>query len=235
LWQVTRYNNGKGGVTTVINGTKITADFGEDGTLSGNASCNTYNANYEVDGSNITIGVGMTTMMACPAEGVMEQETAYLAAISTAATFSIQGDVLELRTADGALAVSYAATEAVTLSGTPWQVTSYNNGRGGAVSPILDTELTLAFLEDGNVTGSSGCNRYFGAYVVNGDSIQIGPLATTRAFCPEPAGIMDQEAEFLTALQSAATFSIRDDMLDLRTAEGSIAVIAIPGEGEIEN
>ena len=228
-WEVTRYNNGKGGVTSVIIDTKITAVFSEDGMVSGNASCNTYNAPYEVDGSKITIGIGMTTMMACPGDGVMEQETAYLAALTTAATYSIQGDVLELRTADGALAVSYVAVEPVGLTATPWQTTSYNNGRGGAVSPIIGTELTIEFMDDGNITGSSGCNRYFGPYVVDGESIQMGPFGTTRAFCPEPEGVMEQEQEFLTALQSAATFSIRDDKLDLRTAEGSIAVIAIPG------
>jgi heat shock protein HslJ len=227
-WEVLNYNNGKEAVITVLNGTKITAVFGEDGTVSGNASCNTYNAPYEVDGSSITIGIGMTTMMACPGEGVMEQETAYLAALTTAATYSIQGDVLELRTADGALAVSYVATEPGGLAGNPWLVTSYNNGRGGAVSPIIDTELTLEFLDDGNVTGSAGCNRYFGPYVQDGEAIQIGPLATTRAFCPDPEGAMDQEQEFLTALQSAATYTISNDKLDLRTSEGSIAVIAVP-------
>lgn len=231
-WEVLRYNNGKEAVTSVINGTTITALFDENGMVSGNASCNTYSAPYVVDGNNITISMGMSTMMACPGEGVMEQETAYLTALTTAATYSIQGDVLELRTADGALAVSYVAAEPVDLTSTPWQVTSYNNGRGGAVSPIIGTELTMEFLADGNVTGSSGCNQYFGPYSAEGENIQIGPLATTRALCPEPEGVMDQEQEFLTALQSAATYTIRDGKLDLRTSEGSIAVIAIPDTSE---
>ena len=227
-WEVTGYNNGKEAVVSVIEGTSITAVFGEDGNMSGNASCNTYNVPYEVDGSSITIGVGMSTMMACPGDGVMEQETAYLAAITTAATFSIQGDILELRTADGALAVSYVAVEPTGLAAMPWMVTSYNNGRDAAVSPLLDTELTLEFQEDGNITGNAGCNRYFGPYVVTGDSLQIGPLATTRALCPEPAGIMEQEQEFLAALQAAATFTIQNDKLDIRMADGAIAVMAIP-------
>ncbi len=231
-WEVTRYNNGKGGVTTVINETTITAVFDEDGTLSGNASCNTYNASYETDGNNITIGIGMTTMMACPGEGVMEQETAYMAALGTVATYSIQGDTLELRTADGALAVSYIAADPLALTSMFWQVTSYNNGRGGAVSPIINTVLNMEFMDDGTVTGNAGCNRYFGPVSEDGENINIGPLSTTRAFCPEPEGVMDQEQEFLTALQLAATYTIRDGKLDLRTAEGSIAVIAIPGEPE---
>lgn len=241
-WVVTSYNNGKEAVVSVINGTTITAVFSEDGMVSGNASCNIYNAPYELDGSNITIGVGMTTMMACPEEGIMEQETAYLAAITTAATYSIQGDTLELRTADGALAASYVAKEPTDLAAIPWLVTSYNNGRGGAVSPILGTELTLEFAADGNINGSAGCNRYFGPYTLSGDAIQIGPLSTTRALCPEPAGVMDQEQEFLAALQAAATYTLQNDTLDIRMADGAIAINAIPNtplpaeiQGLVEN
>ena len=45
-------------------------------------------------------------------------------------------------------------------------------------------------------------------------------------FCEEPEGVMEQEAAYLAALQSAATFSIEGDQLWLRTAEDAIAVIA---------
>jgi heat shock protein HslJ len=38
----------------------------------------------------------------------MDQEAQYLAALGTAATFQIEGTVLELRTKDGALAVQYS-------------------------------------------------------------------------------------------------------------------------------
>jgi len=39
-WQIMGYNNGKQAVVSVIIGTEITANFGEDGTLSGSAGCN---------------------------------------------------------------------------------------------------------------------------------------------------------------------------------------------------
>jgi len=38
----------------------------------------------------------------------MDQETQYLAALSTAATYRIDAGKLELRTADGAIAASFA-------------------------------------------------------------------------------------------------------------------------------
>ena len=112
-WTVIAYNNGQGGVVSTIIGTELTADFGADGTLSGSAGCNNYNAGYQVDGSSITIGPAITTRMACaePA-GIMEQEQAYLAALSTAATYQITGDRLEMRTAEGATVATFARTTA---------------------------------------------------------------------------------------------------------------------------
>ena len=91
-------------------GTELTAAFGEDGTLSGSAGCNNYSAGYEVDGNNISIGLPISTMMACaePA-GIMEQEQEYLTALPTAATYQITGDRLEMRTAEGSIAASFEA------------------------------------------------------------------------------------------------------------------------------
>jgi hypothetical protein len=39
---------------------------------------------------------------------VLDQETAYLAALATAATYRIQGSKLELRTVDDAIAADFA-------------------------------------------------------------------------------------------------------------------------------
>ncbi|MBK9613684.1 MAG: META domain-containing protein [Dehalococcoidia bacterium] len=84
--------------------------FGDDGSLSGNAGCNNYSTSYTIDGDNISINPGIaTTRMAC-AENVMSAvETAYLAALPTAATYAVQGDGLELRHVTGSLIASYTA------------------------------------------------------------------------------------------------------------------------------
>ena len=53
-------------------------------------------------------------MMCAEPEGIMEQEAAFLAALSTAATYSINGQVLEMRTADDAMALRFeVATDSV--------------------------------------------------------------------------------------------------------------------------
>ena len=57
-------------------------------------------------GSNIMIGPAGTTRKMCP-DNLMQQEQQYLAALSSAAVYRLVGNKLELRRADGALAVSY--------------------------------------------------------------------------------------------------------------------------------
>ncbi|NKQ37184.1 MAG: META domain-containing protein [Chloroflexi bacterium] len=222
-WLATGYNNGEGGVVSLIMDTKITAVFHEDGSLSGTAGCNTYNTSYTVDGDNISIpDLIATTMMAC-SEPVMEQEQDYLAALPQAATYAIQGDKLELRDANGSLLANYAAGPN-NLAGTSWDVISYNNGNQAVVSVIIGSKITANFGEDGVLSGNAGCNDYTASYEINGDALTIGPAAATRKLCAEPEGIMEQEAQYLAALETIATFTTDGEQLRTRTAEGSMAV-----------
>lgn len=81
-WKLQSFNDGQGAVVQVLDGSEITAIFGTDGTLSGSAGCNNYSTTYEVSGDNLIIGETISTEKAClEPEGVMEQETQYLAAL----------------------------------------------------------------------------------------------------------------------------------------------------------
>ena len=75
------------------------------------------------------------------------------------------------------------------------------------------------------MTGSAGCNNYFGPYQVSGNNITISPPGATTLACAEPEGVMEQEAQFLNALPSAATFVLDGNSLELRTAGDQIAMI----------
>jgi heat shock protein HslJ len=91
---------------SVLTGTTLTASFGKDN-VSGSAGCNDYNASTTTTPPKISFGPIASTRMACsqPA-GVMEQESAYLAALQSAATYKLTGSTLEFRTAGGSIAVS---------------------------------------------------------------------------------------------------------------------------------
>lgn len=112
------------------------------------------------------------------------------------------------------------------LAGTAWDVLSYNNGREALVSLLLGTEITADFGSDGRVSGNAGCNQYFASYAVDGKAIEIGPAGTTRMFCADPPGVMERESEYLAAIESAATYSIQGNPLEMRTAADQMAIIA---------
>ncbi len=106
-WHMIAYNNGKQAVQSAEAGADVTAVFGSDGQVTGNATCNQYNGPYTTKDDTIKIGPLMSTKMACGSDTLNAQEAAYLAALGNAATYSIQGSHLELRDADGALMAEF--------------------------------------------------------------------------------------------------------------------------------
>lgn len=207
---------------TPVSGTTITAEFNEDGSVGGSGGCNRYSGQYTVAGGDIQINQPMaSTMMACE-QAVMEQESTYFQALGAAKSFAVNGDQLTLNDEGGKAIVTFKA-QSQSLEGTSWQVISYNNGKQAVTSVLVGSELTADFGTDGNLTGSAGCNNYNGGYETDGNMITIGPLASTRMMCSEPEGVMDQEFQFMEALQSAATYKIEGDVLELRTADGALA------------
>jgi heat shock protein HslJ len=105
-WAVTGINNGKGGVASLVADTNVTLEFGAEARASGTAGCNRYTAGYTADKDALTFAPAAATRMMCATPGVMEQEHAFLQALTRVATMRMEGDRLELRADDGALMIS---------------------------------------------------------------------------------------------------------------------------------
>jgi heat shock protein HslJ len=135
----------------------------------------------------------------------------------------VDGDDLIATTASGAT-LRFQREPPPQLAGVKWKVTSFNNNRHAVVGVLGESNLTLSF-EDGQVSGSAGCNSFHGKYSTEGSQLTLGPLATTRRACEEP--LMNQEREFLAALASAVTWSIEGNVLDMHRADGERAIWAI--------
>lgn len=105
-WRVTSYNNGRQAVVSVLADTQLSLSFAADGRVSGSAGCNNFMGTYTVSGSSLKLGPPATTRKLCAQPGVMEQEQQFLKALESVATIRQEGERAELRTADGALAVS---------------------------------------------------------------------------------------------------------------------------------
>jgi heat shock protein HslJ len=120
------------------------------------------------------------------------------------------------------------------LAGTHWQAQSYfDAASGGMASPLAETQLTAEFTGgetagEGVVGGTSGCNTYTASYTVDGDSLSIGDAASTEMFCQQPEGAMDQETAFLAALQSASSFELGTDQLQILDDQDQVVVDFVP-------
>jgi heat shock protein HslJ len=105
-WQVTSFLQGDA-IKSAINGTHLTATFGESGSLSGSAGCNEYHATYTSGRGAIHIDQPSAQQRECAQPpGVMEQEQAYLHALTVAARYELAGTQLTLLTDKGTIAVT---------------------------------------------------------------------------------------------------------------------------------
>lgn len=193
-----------------------------NGTIKGTDGCNRYSTSYTVNGDKISVNKNIaTTMMACP-EPVMQQAVAYITALTQAVTYKINGQQLALLDASGKTLATFTY-QSSELGGTSWIVTGYNNGKQAVVSVLIGSELTADFSTDGKLRGSAGCNNYTATYESSGKNIKIGRVASTREMCADPAGVMEQETQYVKALETAATYRRDGNHLELRTTDGALA------------
>jgi len=223
-WVVTSYNIDRNDMAPPITGSLLTAVFGPDGTIEGSSGCNHFSGPYTIDGDEIAIGPLASTLVACGPSDLQDQETQYLALLMASNKWSQDAGVLELQDTEGVgrqTTVIFAAENGAAYLGS-WEVTGYDDGSGAAVSPVVGSTLTAVFHPDGTIEGNAGCNAFSGPYTAIGTSMTIGPLATTRMACSSPA-LDTQEQQFLTALQSVATWEA-DDGITLRDWGGATKV-----------
>lgn len=74
-----------------VAGSRATLRFGNDGRLTGHASCNRYTATYRLTGEELRIDAPVTTRMACPGP-VMEQESRFLSVLTATRGFAVPED-----------------------------------------------------------------------------------------------------------------------------------------------
>jgi heat shock protein HslJ len=75
---------------------------------------------------------------------------------------------------------------------------------GEAIVPFEGHEINLSVEVAGTeaqLSGSSGCNQYFGGWTIEPDgSVTGSPVGGTLMACMEPEGLMDAEIRYLDAL-----------------------------------
>ena len=198
-------------------GAVASVEFAAGGKLAGSGGCNRFGGTYEVAGTRLTVGALHSTQMAC-APPVDAAERQFLAALERAEAWEVDGGQLVIAQSGGGEPLRF---EAASPEGA-WQATALRTP--DAVTSVLKgTELTADFAADGSLTGSAGCNTYSATYTTDRDKIEIADVSATEKACDGPAGVMEQERQFLTALPQAASYRIEGQVLTLLTPEGTIA------------
>lgn len=198
----------------------------DGGRAGGDGGCNGWFGDVTIDGAAIAFsGIG-STMMACE-EPAMSFEGQFLGSLDDVAGWAITGGRLELADAAGAVLLVFSADEAVAIEGVEWTVTQLLDDAQLALLPE-DVQVTLQLL-DGQAAGNAGCNRYFGTYVLQGESLTFGPMAATEMACPEPR--MTIEGTWLTTLGTVTGWTSIDGQLQLVDGSGGTVAVLEPRAG----
>ena len=197
-----------------LSGANITLDF-KDGVASGNAGCNDYSSSYQIDGKRLTFGMIASNLEMCADEEVMKQEAAFLQALRSVFAFELIPDgMLILFGEEGTLV--FTPAQSILLQGHDWTLEGISQGQA-IVQNWIDKTITIRF-EGEKVSGSTGCNRYFGIYEVDGDKLTIGPVSATYHACDEEHA--QREVEFLEALKQVDRYAINRMTLTLFDDKG---------------
>ena len=116
--------------------------------------------------------------------------------------------------------ISSAAAGPFDLVGSEW----------GFAGETGRTARFVQFRADGVVGGSSGCNRFTGAYTQKGDELTMGPLASTQMACPPE--LMEREQQFFTILGQVRYAEADDPKLTLKDGNGEVLAELVRRDGD---
>jgi heat shock protein HslJ len=163
----------------------------------------------------LLIGQPAVTFRLCD-EAADALEQAYLPLLTQSRFYNVNVRTLTIRAADLSVILVYDAAPNNPLLG-DLLIESYNNGTGGVVTPVPDSQPTATFGLR-RMSGTTGCNSFNGDYTLNGDAVVIGPLARTQMACPDP--LMAQEDQIIAAFQGVGRVVYRGPQVQLESLTG---------------
>lgn len=101
------------------------------------------------------------------------------------------------------------------LEGTSWTVTAIQG-----TATITDNPPLLDFA-DGQITGTSGCNRFFGPFKQDQAKLTLGPTGATMMACTDEA-VTAQETTLFQAFEKVTGVQAVDAGVELTGADGKV-------------
>jgi heat shock protein HslJ len=113
-----------------------------------------------------------------------------------------------------ASSLKYTLQEILSKEAAPEQISLYQNWKVIKLEgmEMISGKPTISFEEEnGQVTGSTGCNNFFGSFSKNANDLSFGPLGMTRKMCQE----MKTEDVMARYLEQVKHYTIVDGILIL--------------------
>ncbi len=209
---------------------------GPAGLVIGSTGCNDYNAPYLANLTELKVGLPSFTNNTGCGPDFWEQEQQFFLGLNAASTYRILGNTLQIPYDEGRQALNFTAfVPVITLPPSGGPLTPLNNTRWWLVTmgpnPVLPgTQTTATFAinadgQTGTISGSGGCNNYNAPIT---GVLTVGPVASTNKLCPEPPGLMSQEARYLAALQVATSYTQAYNQLLINTRNGLLVFYNSP-------
>ncbi len=179
------------------------------------AGCNSINSIINARENNqLSFGMFQSTMMGCSDN----YETEFSTILFGATSYQRNADRLTFVNTDNTLTFKLV-DNASYLSGS-WKVSRLNINNG-VVSAVNQPVQTIRF-DNGQISGSDGCDSYSGKYAITGDNIKFTDLRGTLMFC---GGEKQKWANaFGEALRQADKLYVSPGMVDIRNANDELLI-----------
>lgn len=212
-WTVTKI---KGDATVAAS--QPTLEFA-DGKVSGTSGCNLFFGDYTQEGAGLKFDPIGSTQMYCAETS--DQESAFFDALDQVSAARKAGEGVELTNSAAEVMLTLVTKEpepTKPLEKTEWTLTGIADG--DAVSSIVGDKRVTLTIADGKLHASV-CNQINGSVTVDGQSLKVGQLISTRMACPSEEETI-QEGAVTSILEAATTFAIEGSTLTVTAAEKSL-------------
>jgi heat shock protein HslJ len=141
--------------------------------------------------------------------------------------FTALGAVLSLAACAQSIAPSTitppeAATAPAAIVTGAWKLQSLTRADSTVVSVSQPERFTVEFTDVNRISLRADCNRGFGSFSSNGNTISVGPVAITKAYCVETAPLDD---EFVGLLNGDNAVTSTATSLQLSSVRGTLRFI----------
>jgi heat shock protein HslJ len=213
-WDVTAYDPWAEGLVAPRQNTTLTVSLLTGGRLEGETGCGRYHGGYTLDGERLGLGIISKGFGECGTRK-NEEAVAFSVALGAVKSWRASATGAELLDENGRVRAILERSTAGDAVG-QWVVERYRRVNGQWAQPLVERPMLIAFGEDGEAAGSTGCRLFEGEYRSEGDRMVVGPIETIGLPCEGPE--RKPERRLLAVLGEVVHWQRSDDVLALTDA-----------------